>query len=52
MVPLGYGKFVRADRVFAVVPLEPAIAGTAGEPTSTSTAWPSRSSPRARSARS
>jgi hypothetical protein len=22
MVPLGYGKFVRADRVFAVVPLE------------------------------
>ena len=23
MVPLGYGKFVRADRVFALVPLEP-----------------------------
>jgi hypothetical protein len=23
MVPLGYGKYVRADRVFAVVPLEP-----------------------------
>ncbi len=23
MVPLGYGKFVRADRVFAVVPLDP-----------------------------
>jgi len=23
MIPLGYGKFVRADRVFAVVPLEP-----------------------------
>jgi hypothetical protein len=22
MVPLGYGKFVRADRVFALVPLE------------------------------
>jgi hypothetical protein len=22
MVPLGYGKFVRADRVFAVIPLE------------------------------
>ncbi len=22
MVPLGYGKFVRADRVFAIVPLE------------------------------
>ena len=22
-VPLGYGKYVRADRVFAVVPLEP-----------------------------
>jgi hypothetical protein len=22
MVPLGYGKFVRADRVFAVVPLD------------------------------
>jgi hypothetical protein len=22
MIPLGYGKFVRADRVFAVVPLE------------------------------
>ena len=22
MVPLGYGKFVRADRVFAVVPIE------------------------------
>jgi hypothetical protein len=23
MVPLGYGKWVRADRVFAVIPLEP-----------------------------
>ena len=23
MIPLGYGKFVRADRVFAVVPLAP-----------------------------
>jgi hypothetical protein len=22
MIPLGYGKFVRADRVFAVIPLE------------------------------
>jgi hypothetical protein len=22
MVPLGYGKFVRADRIFAVVPLD------------------------------
>jgi hypothetical protein len=22
MVPLGYGKFVRADRVYAIVPLE------------------------------
>lgn len=22
MVPLGYGKFVRADRVFAVIPLD------------------------------
>ncbi len=22
MIPLGYGKFVRADRVFAVVPVE------------------------------
>ena len=28
MVPLGYGKWVRADRVFAVVPLE---AGDRGE---------------------
>jgi hypothetical protein len=28
MVSLGYGKFVRADRVFAVVPLE---AGERGE---------------------
>jgi hypothetical protein len=28
MVALGYGKFVRADRVFAVVPLE---AGERGE---------------------
>ena len=28
MIPLGYGKFVRADRVFAVVPLE---AGDRGE---------------------
>jgi hypothetical protein len=27
MVPLGYGKFVRADRVFAVVPLEAADRG-------------------------
>jgi hypothetical protein len=23
MIPLGYGKFVRADKVFAVVPLDP-----------------------------
>jgi hypothetical protein len=23
LVPLGYGKFVRADRVFALVPLDP-----------------------------
>jgi hypothetical protein len=22
MIPLGYGKFVRADRIYAVVPLE------------------------------
>ena len=22
MIPIGYGKFVRADRVFAVVPIE------------------------------
>jgi hypothetical protein len=28
MVPLGYGKFARADRVFALVPLE---AGERGE---------------------
>jgi hypothetical protein len=27
MVHLGYGKFVRADRVFALVPLEPAERG-------------------------
>jgi hypothetical protein len=27
MVPLGYGKFVRADRVYAVVPLEPGERG-------------------------
>ena len=27
MVPLGYGKFVRADRVFAVVPLDPGERG-------------------------
>jgi len=27
LVPLGYGKFVRADRVFAVVPLDPADRG-------------------------
>ena len=27
MVPLGYGKYVRADRVFAVVPLEPGDRG-------------------------
>jgi hypothetical protein len=27
MVALGYGKFVRADRVFAVVPLEPGERG-------------------------
>jgi hypothetical protein len=27
MVPLGYGKHVRADRVFAVVPLEPGDRG-------------------------
>jgi hypothetical protein len=28
MIPIGYGKFVRADRVFALVPLE---AGERGE---------------------
>jgi hypothetical protein len=27
MVPLGYGKFARADRVFALVPLEPSERG-------------------------
>jgi hypothetical protein len=27
MIPLGYGKFVRADRIFAVVPLEAAERG-------------------------
>jgi len=27
MVPLGYGKFVRADRVFALVPLEGPLRG-------------------------
>jgi hypothetical protein len=27
MIPLGYGKFVRADRVFAVVPIEPGERG-------------------------
>ena len=27
MVALGYGKFVRADRIFAVVPLEPGERG-------------------------
>ena len=27
MVPLGYGKFVRADRIFALVPLEPGERG-------------------------
>jgi hypothetical protein len=27
MVPLGYGKWVRADRVFAVVPLDAADRG-------------------------
>ncbi len=27
MIPLGYGKFVRADRVFCVVPLEPGQRG-------------------------
>ena len=27
LVSLGYGKFVRADRVFALVPLEPAERG-------------------------
>ena len=27
LIPLGYGKFVRADRVFALVPLEGAERG-------------------------
>ena len=27
MIPLGYGKFVRADRVYALVPLEGAKRG-------------------------
>ena len=27
MIPLGYGKFVRADRIFALVPLEPGERG-------------------------
>ena len=27
MIPLGYGKFVRADRVYALVPLEGAARG-------------------------
>ena len=52
MVPLGYGKFVRADRVFAVVPLDRRSAATAGAPTCTWTASISRSWPRAPSGRS
>lgn len=27
LVPLGYGKYVRADRVFALVPIDPAERG-------------------------
>lgn len=27
MIPLGYGKFARADRIFCVVPLEPGERG-------------------------
>jgi hypothetical protein len=27
MVPLGYGKWARADRIFALVPLEPGDRG-------------------------
>jgi hypothetical protein len=27
LIPLGYGKFVRADRVYALVPLEPGERG-------------------------
>ena len=27
LVPLGYGRFVRADRVFALVPLDPSERG-------------------------
>ena len=27
MIPVGYGKFVRADRIFALVPLEPDARG-------------------------
>ena len=27
MIPLGYGKFARADRVFCIVPLEPGQRG-------------------------
>ena len=27
MIPLGYGKWVRADRVFAVIPLEASVRG-------------------------
>ena len=37
LVSLGYGKFVRADRIFALVPLDPPSAATAAAPTSTST---------------
>jgi hypothetical protein len=27
MIPLGYGKFARADRIYAVVPLDPGERG-------------------------
>ena len=35
MIPLGYGKFVRADRVYALVPIEGAERRDGPAPTST-----------------
>ena len=52
LIPLGYGKFVRADRVFALVPLEGPSGATGGGRWCTWRGSRSRSSPRARRARS
>ena len=52
MIFLGFGKYVRADKIYALEPIERASAGAAGGHVFGSTGSPIRSSPPGPSGRS